>query len=67
MTEKGYINNCYIACRVGSPTLFSDNGDGTVTPRLDGYAVVPLEEYEKHVERASKMAELNDESRHPEG
>lgn len=50
MFEKGpngdYVHNCLIKARGGQcGALFRQNQDGTLTTRLNGYAVIPLEEY----------------------
>ncbi len=48
--EESYLQNCYIKPRPGDNILMGTiSGDRTViqTIRLDGYAIVPREEYEK--------------------
>lgn len=45
--EEGYITNCYIAGRPGDPPLITQHQDGTLTFRMDRYAIFPIEEYEE--------------------
>lgn len=41
---ESYVRNCYIKSRDGE-ALFTFDG-ATVTPQLDGYAIIPNEDYE---------------------
>ena len=43
--ESGYVRNCHISAREGD-TLFS-LFEGNFRPYLDGYAIIPIEEYER--------------------
>lgn len=39
-----YVRNCFIQPREGEEwPLFVEHADGTVTARLDGYRIVPIE------------------------
>jgi hypothetical protein len=42
MAEKGYVNNCFLVGREDGSPLFVGI-DGSITPHLDGYAIVPIE------------------------
>jgi len=42
-----YVKNCHLSVRPGDPTMFDQQRDGTVTARLDGYAVIPMEEFNR--------------------
>lgn len=45
--EASYLRNCLIRPRKGEAApLFYQRDDGTVVARLDGYAIVPIEDYE---------------------
>jgi hypothetical protein len=48
-TIKPFVNNCTIKKREGDEPLFVPCGDHILT-RLDGYAIVPIEEYEDLIE-----------------
>jgi len=44
--EKGFLKNCFIKAR-GDDTLFvADPNSDDFRCRLDGYAIIPKEEYE---------------------
>lgn len=52
MKGRGYVKNCYIQPKVIN-NKFTDNGcmfentlEGDCIAYLDGYAIIPLEEYE---------------------
>lgn len=48
--EKGFVINCLINPREEDCPLFHDpNNDGTLVAKLDGYAIIPIEEYEELV------------------
>lgn len=55
MSNQSRITNCLFRMRDGEEPLFS--GDGTVCVRLDGYAVIPKEEYARLVLLAEIAAE----------
>ena len=41
-----YVRNCYVKMRSDQEgAMFSDSGDGEVLVALDGYAIVPIEDY----------------------
>jgi len=40
----GYLRNCYIKNRDGGDTMFNIH-NGVVDATLDGYAIIPIEEY----------------------
>lgn len=44
--NQGFISNCIIIPRDGE-TLFVQSRDGIITPRLDGYVILPIEEYKQ--------------------
>ena len=44
--ENGYVKNCIINAKEGE-TAFSIDTKGKITPYLDGYAIIPVEEYER--------------------
>ena len=44
--DGGWLRNCQIMPRDGEDVLFSTNGDG-IRPYLDGYAIIPVEEYNR--------------------
>jgi hypothetical protein len=64
MAEDGYVRNCYLRPREGDPALFEIDGPivgtdengvvvrGPCTVRLDGYAIIPIEEYRALVPEA---------------
>lgn len=55
--EDGYVINCYIEPKEGEGPLFDDMpGKDQITARLDGYAIIPMEDYE----RLKKVEELWD-------
>jgi hypothetical protein len=47
IAAPSYITNCYLKRRDGddSPYLFRDDQDGNIIVHLDGYAIVPADEY----------------------
>lgn len=45
--EKGYVRNCLVVAKEGDKKLFGVKPDGTYIAFLDGYAIIPMEEYEK--------------------
>ncbi|MCG7948061.1 MAG: hypothetical protein JAZ07_17085 [Candidatus Thiodiazotropha endolucinida] len=47
--DGSYVHNCFVVRREDdkSPTLFYQNGNEHVSAFLNGYAVIPLEEYER--------------------
>jgi hypothetical protein len=50
--ERGYVQNSLLVMRQGESHLFRQAKDGRLYPTLDGYAVMPLEEYEALKARA---------------
>jgi len=40
----GYIRNCYLGARDGE-AIFHGREDGITVPTLNGYAIIPMEEY----------------------
>jgi hypothetical protein len=57
-TTHGYVWNCYVKSRDGDTGLFFVHDD-TVTARLDGYAIVPREEYDAlEAERDAALARI---------
>ena len=50
----GYVWNCYTKSREGDGPLFVAHDD-TVTARLDGYAIVPREEYDAALARVVRL------------
>jgi hypothetical protein len=48
-----YVRNCYLVRREGDPP-FLDDTTGELVVKLDGYAVVPLEEYSDHIGNAAE-------------
>jgi hypothetical protein len=53
---KSSITNCYIAFREGDGTLIDVRADGLATVNLNGYAIIPLEEYETHIGNVAACA-----------
>ena len=50
MKDGSFVHNCYIARRRGekAPLLFRQESDGSkLIAFLNGYAIIPLEEYKK--------------------
>ncbi len=55
MTQKGFVRNCFIRPRpnslvIGHETsememMFKFDSDDTLIPCLEGYAIIPLEDY----------------------
>lgn len=47
--EGGYLHNCYLMPKAGETGMFrvSPSPEHYLTAHLDGYAVIPLEEYER--------------------
>jgi hypothetical protein len=62
MADDGYLWNCYLKPRDGDPPMFEFEGIlrsdkhemvvKTCTIRLDGYAIIPIEEYRALVPEA---------------
>lgn len=52
--EKSYMTNCYIAGRGDTP--FKQLPNGGLLVRANGYAIIPLEELDKHLDNIKKMA-----------
>ena len=47
MSLESYVRNCQVYSRPKDGKLFSEQADGDVIVRLDGYAIIPVEEFEK--------------------
>jgi len=47
LEDGSYLHNCFLVRRNNDPSniLFYQDGDNGVTARLNGYAIIPLEEY----------------------
>lgn len=43
-SDEWYVRNCTISPRPGDEALFTVRG-GVIFPRLDGYAIIPIEDY----------------------
>jgi len=41
---ESFVHNCLIKMREGDETIFTTIDDNVVVARLDGYAIIPLEE-----------------------
>ena len=46
--DEGYVMDCFIIGREGE-ALFGVDANGILAPRLMGYAILPIEEYEELV------------------
>jgi hypothetical protein len=44
------VKNCYISVRDADSDIFPVNANGEMELNLDGYAIVPIEEYDLHSE-----------------
>jgi hypothetical protein len=47
--KKSYVKNCFLWVRDGD-FIFETTQDGEILPRLDRYAIIPIEEYEKLIQ-----------------
>ena len=47
MDNKGYIKNCFIMGNGSDNPIFGQRHDGSVIPLLDGFAIIPMKEYER--------------------
>lgn len=57
--EDGYLINCHLVCREDrAVTLFEQRANGILTAHLDGYAIIPIEEYEEL--KANQVIPLSD-------
>ena len=54
---SGYLKNCYIQGRDDDGWLFHADRD-TVTARLDGYAIIPMEQYDRLIRISEDWAAL---------
>jgi len=43
--RRGYLNNCLVKENPWDDELFHVDKLGRITPQLDGYAIIPMEEY----------------------
>lgn len=55
--EKSFVNNCYIICKPEDHPLFKFDHEGRAIVRLDGYAIVPLDEFNSHIGAIRAMAD----------
>lgn len=55
---KSFIKNCIISAKEND-TLFASNKDGQIIARLDGYAIIPVEEYKKMKSKKSDAENIN--------
>ncbi len=52
--DAGYVTNCLLICRGDdSGTMFARNSRGELTPRLDRYVILPIENFQKLEEQAN--------------
>lgn len=51
---KGYLRNCLISARIDGPNIFEIDLEGNVYACLDGYAILPMEEYVRLKEAAGE-------------
>ncbi len=56
-SDQGFLRNCFIKGKEGDENIFIVRRDDTIIVQLDGYAVVPLDEYEAMRVLASKLPE----------
>lgn len=45
--QDGYLINCQVHAKEGDGHLFNKRVNGLITAHLDGYAIIPIDEYEK--------------------
>lgn len=50
-SEKGKLINCDITVRDGDGPLFIGRQDGTIVANLDGYMIIPKEQYDTQTVR----------------
>jgi hypothetical protein len=53
---EGFVRNCVVAPRADEAkqqVLFQENASGVVVAYLDGYAIIPVEEWERLKAQAS--------------
>jgi hypothetical protein len=66
--RKSSITHCYFGSRAPHDpirkheTVFKEEADGNFSIVMDGYAVVPLEDYEKHRDNAAEALRIYRES-----
>ena len=53
---SGYLKNCYLQSREGDAVLFR-TGHRTIIAHLDGYAIIPMEQYDRFVLIAEEWLE----------
>lgn len=46
MTEESYLTDCILMSRHGE-TIFHQKENGEILAKLKGYAIIPMEEYER--------------------
>lgn len=49
---NSFLRNNLITSRDGDPPLFTEESDGTITARLDGYVICPVEKLQEVAARA---------------
>ena len=60
--DGSYVCNCFVKRREDSPSEFMFNqtvGAGSITAHLNGYAIIPLEEYYELTDRELPSGELD--------
>ena len=55
---SGYVRNCYVEGRHGEAEPLFIAARGTVTARLDGYAIIPMEKYDRFILIAEEWAAM---------
>ena len=49
--QKSYLKNCFVmATKDQEGEMFTIHEDGAIIARLDGYAIIPIEQYRRLVE-----------------
>jgi len=62
--EGGYVHNCLLEPRGDDGGgLFVVSREGKVTPKLDGYAIIPVESYKKLQTEVKQLCEILDKIR----
>lgn len=64
---KSYVRNCMMIQRRPDDGPLFIEGDGCVTARLDGYAILPVEEYARLRAKAREQEPWFKVTQHPEG
>ena len=60
-TKKGYIRNCYIACKKNDTMFYvNDYGDGPViVATLEGYAIIPKDDFSEYLKWKNRKKKIN--------